>query len=185
MGKERWLPIPGFERAYEVSDRGRVRSIDRVHTYERIDQYSGRVLTIVRRHRGRILRPATNANDGHMSVVLGRAAGSKGIHTLVLRAFVGPPPEGHECCHRDDDPSNNKLSNLRWGTRSDNLHDAVRNGKKPVGERHAGSKLTTAIVKKIRPLFGRITYVELGRRYGVSDSTIRQIKDGRTWTHVK
>ena len=48
---------------------------------------------------------------------------------LVLEAFVGPRPDGHECCHYDDDPMNNHLSNLRWDTRSANSFDAIRNGR--------------------------------------------------------
>jgi hypothetical protein len=50
------------------------------------------------------------------------------IHRLVLQAFVGPCPAGQECCHGDGDPSNNVLSNLRWGTRSDNRRDSVGHG---------------------------------------------------------
>lgn len=50
------------------------------------------------------------------------------IHRLVLRAFVGPCPEGMEVLHADDDPMNNNLGNLRYGTRSENQYDRVRNG---------------------------------------------------------
>jgi hypothetical protein len=50
------------------------------------------------------------------------------VHRLVLLAFVGPAPEGMEGCHWDDDPLNNHLSNLRWGTPGDNGLDCVRNG---------------------------------------------------------
>jgi len=47
---------------------------------------------------------------------------------MVLEAFVGPCPEGMECCHRDGNPANNHVGNLYWGTRSENLYDAVRHG---------------------------------------------------------
>lgn len=50
------------------------------------------------------------------------------IHTLVLEAFVGPRPEGAVCCHIDGDPTNNHVTNLRWGSYSDNNHDLVRHG---------------------------------------------------------
>ena len=38
------------------------------------------------------------------------------VHRLVLITFVGPCPEGMECCHKDDNPLNNRLENLRWDT---------------------------------------------------------------------
>lgn len=50
------------------------------------------------------------------------------VGNLVLEAFVGPRPEGMVGCHWDDDHGNNRLENLRWGARSDNGHDSVRNG---------------------------------------------------------
>src|SRR5699024_6464865 len=51
------------------------------------------------------------------------------VHRLVLEAFVGPCPDGMEACHWDDDKTNNHVSNLRWATQSDNMHDRVRNGR--------------------------------------------------------
>jgi hypothetical protein len=47
---------------------------------------------------------------------------------LVLEAFVGPCPDGLEACHWDDDPTNNRLSNLRWDTSIANKRDMARNG---------------------------------------------------------
>lgn len=53
----------------------------------------------------------------------------KKVHRLLLEIFVGPCPPNGECCHFDDNRSNNDLSNLRWGTRRENSLDAVRNGR--------------------------------------------------------
>src|SRR6266545_5079971 len=66
------------------------------------------------------------------------------VHRLVLEAFVGPRPLGMECCHEDDDPDNNRLGNLRWGTPKDNSADARRNGGFRVarGEQHPRAKLS-------------------------------------------
>lgn len=47
----------------------------------------------------------------------------------MLEAFVGPRPlPDWDACHRDDDKRNNQLSNLYWGSQSDNTNDMVRNG---------------------------------------------------------
>lgn len=52
-----------------------------------------------------------------------------------------PCPPGHEGLHGDDNGFNNRLSNLRWGTRLDNAMDMVRNGKRK-GEKNGRAKLT-------------------------------------------
>ena len=179
---EVWRPVVGHECEYEVSDQGRVRSLDCQRLYRRLDQYSGKMLLIKRKHRGRMLRPGRMAS-GHLSVAIGRG-NSRLVHHLVLEAFVGPCPAGQEGLHYDDVPSNNCLPNLSWGTRSENLLDAVRNGKKAVGERHHRAKLRDADIPVIRSLFGVISYCDIAKRYGVSDRSIRQIKDGRTWKGV-
>lgn len=125
---EEWRPVAGHERDYEVSSLGRVRSVDRIKIYERVDQYSGRLITVRRRHRSRILRPGRKPS-GHFSVALGRG-NSRDVHVLVLEAFVGPAPDGHECRHLNDNPAENHLRNLCWGTRSENNLDAIKNGKR-------------------------------------------------------
>lgn len=63
------------------------------------------------------------------TVQLGRGNSHRPVHRLVLEAFVGPCPEGMTVGrHLDDDPNNNHISNLAWGTVSDNSKDKVRNG---------------------------------------------------------
>lgn len=181
---EEWRPVVGHEGAYEVSDFGRVRSVDRVKTYQRWDGRTGQFISVSRRHRGAILRPGPTST-GHLTVCLGRG-GSVLVHHLVLEAFVGPrPPKPLEGLHWDDDRQNNCVANLRWGTRSENIHDAIRNGRRGVGERWHIAKLRDADIPIIRSLFGAVSYAELGRRYGVSESTIRQIRDGKAWRHIK
>ena len=119
---ETWRPILGFEGLYEVSDRGRVRSLDRLVK---------RSSSSTRIEKGRIIRPGFGARSGHKSVNLSRDGKkvTRKVHHLVLEAFVGPAPDGAQGLHWDDDPANNHLSNLRWGTFSDNAFDKVRNGR--------------------------------------------------------
>lgn len=118
---EQWLPVVGYEGLYEVSDQGRVRSMDRKVTSRRgyVRFFPGRILTPWIKPCGHL--KVTLCKDGKETTTL--------VHRIVLTAFVGPCPDGMHVCHWDDDPANNHLSNLRWGTSSDNKHDAVRNGK--------------------------------------------------------
>lgn len=118
---ERWLPVVGYEGYYEVSDRGRVRSVDRVVEYR-----DGRV----RRYAGVALKQAANP-QGHMQVRLSRRSSTRLtlVHRLVAEAFV-PNPDGHPLVrHWDDDPANNRSTNLRWGDQVMNMQDAARNGR--------------------------------------------------------
>jgi hypothetical protein len=68
--------------------------------------------------------------NGYPNVTLSHAGKSwlRRVHTLVLDAFVGPRPQGMVCCHIDGVRTNNLLSNLRWGTSSENNYDIVRHG---------------------------------------------------------
>lgn len=117
---EEWRAVVGFEGLYEVSDMGRVRGVDRI-----VGARSGST----RRQSGRVLRPG-RTSAGHLMVGLCRSGRgtSYTVHRLVLIAFVGPPPQGYECCHRDGVHTNNALENLYWGTPSDNVRDQVRHG---------------------------------------------------------
>lgn len=80
---------------------------------------------------GRSLTHFKLARTGHHRVHLvgtdGKTHGEL-VHRLVLEAFVGPAPEGYQGLHWDDDVDNNCLTNLRWGTLSENQYDAVRTG---------------------------------------------------------
>jgi hypothetical protein len=111
---ETWLPVSNFD-GYEVSDHGRARSVDRWIVY-----VDGRQ----RFYPGQLITPT-----GPGRFVNVKRVGRFRVCHAVLNAFVGPCPPGLECCHGDDDPDNNALINLRWGTRSDNQHDRVRNGR--------------------------------------------------------
>lgn len=108
---ERWLPVVGWEDLYEVSDLGRVRR-------------DGHVLAC----RGVKYPMLGLSRNGKVT--------SRTVHTLVLEAFVGPCPLGLEALHANDIPTDNRLTNLSWGTRTQNMHDQVRNG------RHVGANRT-------------------------------------------
>lgn len=117
---EIWKQIENYEGYYEVSNLGRVRSVERYTN-------DGKHL------KGRILK---NVNDhkGYYRVGLSKNGKQKGrfVHDLMLRAFVGPPPTTkHFVCHSDDIGTNNTLQNMYWGTQIENAQDKIRNGRDP------------------------------------------------------
>ena len=116
---EEWKPVVGWEGFYEVSDHGHVRSVDRtiVDKAGRTQRYKGRALK---------LKP----ERGYWKTQLNRNGEGSGffVHRLVLAAFVGPCPDDMETLHMNGDPADNRLENLRYGTRSENNLDRVKHG---------------------------------------------------------
>lgn len=182
---ERWLPVLGFEGLYEVSDLGRVRAVERTLCYERICP-SGRVVQVRRHYPAVLLKPGT-VKSGHKLVVLGRG-NPRLVHRLVLDAFVGPRPPGKEALHGDGDPANNRLTNLRWGTRSENMRDAIRHGTYRSCVLEGAKPRAILRPEDINPIRARLTAGEshssIGRDYGVGRSAIAQIGRGKTWADI-
>lgn len=119
---ERWLPVVGLEGLYEVSDLGRVRSVDRVVR-------DGRTPDGVRHLKGKIRKPSFHVY-GYPQVHLSRHGRSMHlqVHSAVLTAFVGLCPDGMEALHGSRGCRDSSLSNLRWGTKSENMLDKRRDG---------------------------------------------------------
>lgn len=164
---EEWRAVPGFEGLYEVSDFGRVRSLDRLDR-------------LGRRRAGILLRPGV-ASNGYPTVSLcGR---THCVHALVLTAFVGPA-RGRVCRHLDGDRKNNALSNLAWGSPVENRHDADRHGTSVRGEGYCNAKLTDETARAIREAKGVLSQSRLAEIFGVSPAAVQAVHDGRTWKHV-
>ena len=176
--KEEWRPIAGYEGCYEVSNLGRVRSLDRPSR--------NRCGPFIRR--GRILKPYRGRGNGGNRYGIGLSRNGKtktaAIHNLVLDAFVGPRPAGMECRHLDGDPGNNTISNIQWDSHSENMKDKVRHGTVPVGERAGSSTLTNEQVRWIMRLRGTLTRPEIAKRFGTTTSNVCSIHVGRTWSHL-
>lgn len=177
---ERWLPIPGWEGLYEVSDHGRVKSLARVVTHSQGGPS---------RIKERILSSAVA--DGYPEVCLYRegARTKRRVHMLVLETFVGPCPQWAEACHGHDDKQNNCLNNLRWDTHGRNMSDMSLNGTASRGETHTFSKLTEKDVRSIRAEYKRYSHsrsnaVELASRYGVARNTILDAVRKTLWKHL-
>lgn len=173
--EEIWKDIPGYEGRYQASTMGRIRSVDRV-VYSK-NQFTGK--PFARRIRGQILRPGRYCKSDHVSVVLGHNENGSPVHQLVLRTFIGKPPEGQEVLHRNGDPTDNRLENLHYGSRTENILDVFYQGKK-------WRKLDIEDVGGIRfGLATGITPKELASMYDVSVSTISCIKRRRNYQWLK
>lgn len=125
---EEWRAVVGYEDRYEVSSLGYVKSLPKVvHWPNR----SGFICT--RYHPERILASKVASRGGY--AVIGLCDPAKPdkikqfrVHRLVLEAFVGPCPTEMEARHLNGDRMDNRLENLRWGTKSENAYDKIRHG---------------------------------------------------------
>lgn len=111
---ERWLSVAGHEGVYEVSDMGRVRSLDRVLVTSH---------GVSRRLKGKMLSPT---GGEYLSVGLG--SHPIRVHKLVAEAFLGPRPAGQEVRHLNGNHHDCRLVNLSYGTRAEQRQDDLRNG---------------------------------------------------------
>ncbi len=168
MVEERWAAIPGHP-GYEVSDQGRVRSYRNRQGHAQAEP--------------RLMTP--KLIKGYPRIKLGRSFQSP-VHSLVLRAFVGPRPEGFVCRHLDSNPENNLLGNLRWGTLEENYADRYDHGTHNTGSRNGRATINEAQAHEIKvELSGGNKIREVALRFGVSHGVVANISSDRTWMHVK
>ena len=104
------------------------------------------------------------------------------VHRLVLDAFVGPCPEGLEACHENGNRIDNRLSNLRWDTRSNNHQDKLKHGTDHRGSKNPQAKLSEEQVGEIKRLLGQgVKQVDIARRFNIHKGTVHDIKKGHNW----
>jgi hypothetical protein len=179
--QETWKPVVGYEDLYEVSDLGRVRSLDRV--IEKQSRWPGVRVTCALQT---CVLKATNDTKGYPQVTLSKdgVVAYFRVHQLVLRHFVGEPPEHQEARHMNGVRSDNRLNNLCYGTRKENHADKNRHGTALKGEDLHNAKLTEFGVRVIRRLVGSLTGREIANIFGVGPMTISRVKNSGSWTHV-
>lgn len=156
-----WRDIVGFEGVYQVSSHGQVRNVS-----------------------GRIRKPYIRDNGYHAYFlhVPGTKAKCLLAHSMVLLAFVGERPARAVVRHLNGNPGDNRLSNLVWGTQTQNGADCRLHGRTPAGERNTHSKLDAQAVKAIRS--SDLTDTALAAVYGVRPITISKARRGITWTSI-
>lgn len=157
---EVWRPIKGYENLYEVSSLGKVASL----------------------HKNRIIMRSRSDRDGYRLINLwdGEKFSTRRVHHLVLENFIGDAPPGLICFHKNNNPGDNRVSNLLWATPKENTQHMIK--CKRIRYR---SKLTEKDVKEIKGLLrDGITQLRVGRLFDVSSRTISLIKLGKIWKTV-
>lgn len=180
---ERWRPVKNFEGFYEVSNLGRVRSVDRTVTSR------NRWGPIEKHLRGKILSQATGSY-GYLVVTMSRDGRERPyrVHLLVGEAFLGPRPPGHDIRHGPRGRQANAAADLCYGTRAENEQDKIRDGTfRHGGDGRAGEaanhvKLTWAIAREIRRRRAAGERPSaLAREFNTTPSTVYYIASNRQW----
>lgn len=173
---ERWLPVPGYEDRYEVTDDGRVRSLR--FTNRMIDR---------KRVTPKILKP-TAGTGNYLFVTLCRAGTVRthAIHRLVLQVFGGPSPRARmHAAHLDGNPRNNLIANLAWATPAENEAHKELHGRRKHGVQKPNARLTEALVIQMRERRASgESLISIGRDMGMSEGQVLPITSGRIWSHV-
>ena len=176
MQLEEWKALIGWEGIYEVSSLGSIKRVglDRLGRKLRI----GHLLT------GR------KGKDGRLYVRLPVSPSSSdqknfSVHRLVCRTFHGEPLIGKEVNHKDGDPSNNVATNLEWVSHSLNCLHAYQTGLRTVtySQRVAGIKSSAKLTQEDVDLIRKspLSSLKLSPLLGVSSTTIRSVRQGKTY----
>lgn len=157
---DQWITMPGYEGYYEVSRHGAVRRVGSEAP----------------------LKPYVNKGGYEcVGLCVNNNVKSFPIHRCVLMAFRGLPPPGHEGCHNNGVRRDNRLENLRWGTRAENHADKALHGTQQVGVRNPNSKYDEEVIAAIRILLREgFDRSAVARVVGVSRRTVYDVGTGRT-----
>lgn len=165
---EVWKDIPGYEGEYQVSNIGRVRSLDRT-----VDIANSKYGNHKRVFKGRILKPKIAASRGYPFVML-RLKNEKtitiSIHRCVCMAFLPNPNGYNDVNHKNGIRTDNRVENLEWCTRQYNIwHSYYVNMRKPSG------------CKSVRCVETGIVYpscLAASRAMGIDNSSIAGVASG-------
>jgi len=170
--KEIWKDIEGYNKIYQVSNLGRVRSLDR----KIFNNGNGAWCN----QKGKVLKPNTDSG-GYPYVGLydvnNKRTSSVKVHRLVAFAFCGGYEEGLEVNHINGIRNDNRAENLEWVTRSGNSRHRFKLGyRMPSGERNPASKLKNEHLPIIYTLYDcGVSQKTIAKAFDVSQGTISNI----------
>ena len=165
---EEWCPVRGFP--YDVSSHGRVRrNAPGKGTYA-----------------GRIISP--NKSMGYPQVAMSGGPGKLRqvkVHILVAETFLGERPDGAEVNHKNGDKWDNRVENLEYIPKADNIRHSFAAGLMPLGEHRKHSRLTPDIIRAIRARSAEgIPQHAVGAEFGVHQTMVGKIVNRHIWKHV-
>lgn len=177
--EEIWKDIPNYEGYYQVSNLGRVRSLDRVIINKGFPA----------RLKGMVLKQKYNKKDQYLFVDPCINAKNKTlkIHRAVALAFLENPLNKPQVNHINGIKTDNRVENLEWATSAENMRHAVETGlMKRKGEKHPLSKLNNDLVLKIRGMAEQgMSYKNISIELGIpNNDNVRLVAKRQSWKHI-
>jgi hypothetical protein len=177
--KEIWKDIPGYENYYQVSNIGRIKGIKR-KLFK--NTKLGFIMPAILEEK---YLSSTLTKQGYHRVCLCVKSMPRKyfVHYLVMMSFVGLRPKGAHVNHKNGITWDNRLENLEYATPDENIRhyfDHLREKKSPF------KVLKESEVFEIREmLLKKITGVDIAKKFNVHKSAIYNIKNKKTWKHLK
>ena len=183
--EEIWKDVVGFEGLYQVSNLGRVKSLDRVLSIKTSNQVVS--FSCLRTKKGKVLKPV-NRGRGYLCVSLSDRDRCRlvNIHLIVAEAFLEKPRPDKVINHKDGNKANNTLENLEWVSTSENHLHAVNFLGQLRGDTHGMSKLTEDQAKQIKSL-RKLGYSAkiLSEMFNIGESQVKRISSGKSWKYLE
>lgn len=159
---EQWKSISGYEN-YRVSNLGNCKSGDNV-LVNKMDTVGYLIICVSKKSKSKTFR----------------------IHRLVATAFIPNPENKPQVNHKNGVKTDNRVDNLEWVTRSENINHAFKNGLINLkGERHSATKVNNEGVLKIRALANSGTpQSDIATMFKISHVQVYRIVNKINWSHI-
>lgn len=170
-----WKEIPGYEGLYSASNTGLIRA------EERLIEYGDHRLNRTSPQR---IKKQTMYSKKYYKVTITSARKimrQVGVHRLVCWAFIGPQAEDIEVRHINGNGLDNRIENLCYGTKSDNMRDAIEDRTFSMSEWHPCAKLTKEQVVDIRT--SKEYYKDVALKYDIHPFTVHKIRRNKVRNH--
>jgi hypothetical protein len=176
MEQEIWKDIKGYKGKYQVSSIGRVKSLQRISTFNNSKGLKKEIII------------KTWNDEGYIRVKLSNNSVEKTyrVHRLVANEFLENPFNKSQVNHKNGIKTDNSVENLEWVTNSENSIHAFKNNlrKSPLGSNHGNSKLNEQKVLEIRKIGRSKSLKEISDIYCVDKSLISLILLNKAWKQV-
>lgn len=168
--QEIWKDVKGYEDIYQVSNMGRVRSLDIVIEARngRIQYKKGKIMAINRYPNGYC----------YVNFCVNGKRTSQLVHRLVATAFISNSENKPEVNHKDENILNNRVDNLEWMTSKENANYGTRN-------KRVGKKLSVKVIKldkEHNPIKIYNSLIDAGKENNIDISSIIRVCKGRQYT---
>ncbi len=183
---EIWIPVKDFEGLYEVSNLGRLKSLDFYESFYRKDL--GKTIFRLKKEKIKYLKPS---KAGYILVKLykDKIETSIRMHRVVALSFIPNPENKPQVNHINGIKHDNRLVNLEWNTQSENMLHAYEKGlntpTSQKGFKNSNCKLDLESILKIRKHKKKYgSAIDFCLELGISKSTYHDIRAGRKWSEI-